>query len=122
MFLNNNVCKRIHTTIDIETKTYFSLFIQRIISRIIIDVRKVKNNPIKEYLVILFISNKILSAFSFTSSLPLRPNTAENSISNNLEKLDKNKNENSNKEGIKTNKKYGWTATNSLPQRQATNK
>ncbi len=107
MFLNNNVCKRIHTTIDIETKTYFSLFIQRIISRIIIDVRKVKNNPIKEYLVILFISNKILSAFSFTSSLPLRPNTAENSISNNLEKLDKNKNENSNKEGIKTNKKYG---------------
>ncbi len=107
---------------ETATRAYFSLLMHKIISKIIIDVKKVKNKPIKEYLVILLIIINALSDFSFTSSLPLRPNIAEKTINNNLAKLDKNKKVNSNNDGIKTNKKYDWTDTNNLAQRQATNK
>ena len=95
IFLNNNVCSKIHTTIDIDTNTYFSLLIHKIISNIIIDDKNVKNNAIKEYLVIFVTLRINISAFSFISSFPLRPNTADITIAISFIKLDINKNVNS---------------------------
>ena len=111
MFLNNNVCSKTQTTIDIATKVYFSLFIQRMISKIIIDVKNVKNNPINEYLVILLIKITISSAFSLTSSFPFLPNTMETTITINLEKLDRNNKANNSKHGIRTKRKYGFASS-----------
>ena len=109
MFLNNNVCNNIHTTIDIDTKTYFSLLIHRIISNIIIDDKNARNNAISEYLVILVTILRVLSATTFTSSFPLRPNIMDIIIVISLIKLDKNRIVNNNKHGIKTNRKNGFT-------------